>query len=227
MHQRNAAERAIRTFKNHFLAGLATCDPDFPLQEWDRLILQATITVNLLCSSRVNPKLSAYAYVFGPFDFNRTPLAPPGTKVIIHNKANIRASWGYHGTKGWYVGPSLEHYRCLKCYNPDSMKEVDTDTLELLQHSIPLPVFTNAEAIEQAVQDLIRILKNPQKNNIPRVLVGDKIRNAFQEVAKILQRDNPNLPQTRINNSTQQSTTEIANPKKLCSSTQSAPKLQQ
>ena len=31
MHRRNAAERAIRTFKNHFLAGLATCDPDFPL----------------------------------------------------------------------------------------------------------------------------------------------------------------------------------------------------
>ena len=107
------------------------------------------------------------------------------------------------------------------------MKEVDTDTLELLQHSIPLLFFTDAEAIEQAVRDLIHILKNPQKNNIPRVLVGDKIRNAFQEVAKILQRDNPNLPQTRINNSTQQSTTEIANPKKLCSSTQSAPKLQQ
>ena len=38
IHRRNAAERAIRTYKNHFLAGLATCDPDFPLSEWDCLI---------------------------------------------------------------------------------------------------------------------------------------------------------------------------------------------
>ena len=30
-HRRNAAERAICTFKNHFLAGLASCDPEFPL----------------------------------------------------------------------------------------------------------------------------------------------------------------------------------------------------
>ena len=30
-HRANAAERAIQTFKNHFIAGLATVDPAFPL----------------------------------------------------------------------------------------------------------------------------------------------------------------------------------------------------
>ena len=54
MHRRNAAERAIRTFKNHFLAGLATCDPRFPLAEWDRLLNQAQLTLNLLRQSRLN-----------------------------------------------------------------------------------------------------------------------------------------------------------------------------
>ena len=58
-HRRNAAERAIRTFKNHFLSGLASCDPDFPLREWDRLIPQAELTLNLLRNSRLNPKLSS------------------------------------------------------------------------------------------------------------------------------------------------------------------------
>ena len=38
LHRANAAERAIRTFKEHFKAGLASLDPDFPVQEWDRLI---------------------------------------------------------------------------------------------------------------------------------------------------------------------------------------------
>ena len=37
-HRVNAAERAIRTFKNHLLAGLATCNPKFPIHEWDRLL---------------------------------------------------------------------------------------------------------------------------------------------------------------------------------------------
>jgi hypothetical protein len=48
LHRRNATERAIRTFKNHFIAGLCTTNPDFPLHLWDRLLPQALITLNLL-----------------------------------------------------------------------------------------------------------------------------------------------------------------------------------
>ena len=80
IHRRNAAERAIRTFKAHFLSGLATCDPNFPISEWDRLLPQAEITLNLLRNCRYNPALSSYAALFGAFDFNRTPVAPFGTK---------------------------------------------------------------------------------------------------------------------------------------------------
>ena len=63
-HRRNTTECTIRTFKNHFLAGLATCHPDFPLSEWDRLLAQAEVTINLLRNFRMNPKLSAWAYLF-------------------------------------------------------------------------------------------------------------------------------------------------------------------
>jgi hypothetical protein len=40
-HQRNAAERAIRTFKEHVVAGLSSVDPSFPMHLWDRLLSQA------------------------------------------------------------------------------------------------------------------------------------------------------------------------------------------
>jgi hypothetical protein len=40
-HRRNAAERAIRTFKEHFVAGLASLDPDFSMHLWDHLLPQA------------------------------------------------------------------------------------------------------------------------------------------------------------------------------------------
>jgi hypothetical protein len=77
IHRRNSAERAIRTFQNHFVAGLSSVAPDFPMNLWDRLLPQAIQTLNLLRSSRLYPQLSAYAHVHGMFDYNRTPLAPP------------------------------------------------------------------------------------------------------------------------------------------------------
>ena len=76
-HRRNAAEKAIRTFKNHFLSGLATCDGEFPIQEWDRLLPQCEMTLNLLRNSRYNSKLSSWAVLNGNHDFNKVPLAPP------------------------------------------------------------------------------------------------------------------------------------------------------
>ena len=54
--------------------------------------------------------------MFGNFDFNTTPLAPPGTQLIIHNKPNKRKSWDYHGEDGFYIGPVMNHYRCITTY---------------------------------------------------------------------------------------------------------------
>ena len=89
LHQRNLAERAIQTFKNHFIAGLASVNKKFPVHLWCRLLPHCLLTLNLLRPSRINPKLSAYAQLHDAIKFNRTPLAPPGTKIIIHNKPAI------------------------------------------------------------------------------------------------------------------------------------------
>jgi hypothetical protein len=93
IHQRNAAERAIRTFKNHFVARLCSTHPDFLLQLWDSLLPQAEITLNLLQAACTQPHMSAYQALFGPYDYNQNPLMPPGTKVVIHEKPSQRVSW--------------------------------------------------------------------------------------------------------------------------------------
>jgi hypothetical protein len=109
IHRRNAAEQAIRTFKNHLISGLATTDKMFPAKLWVHLLEQAQITLNLLRRSRLHPQLSAHAALFGQFDFNKTPMAPPGTRVLVHEKPDKRGTWAPHGIDGWYVGPALEH----------------------------------------------------------------------------------------------------------------------
>jgi hypothetical protein len=61
LHQQNAAERAIQTFKNHFVARLCSVDKQFPMHLWCELLPQATLTLNLLRTSRINPTISASA----------------------------------------------------------------------------------------------------------------------------------------------------------------------
>ena len=85
--------------------------PKITLSEWDWLIQQANITLNLLRTARVNPKLSAY-------DFRATPLAPPIMRVIAHINPSNRKKSELNREAGWYVGPAMEHYRCVTWYFP-------------------------------------------------------------------------------------------------------------
>jgi hypothetical protein len=111
-HMRNAAERSIRTFKEHFFAGLASVDPYFPLYFWDRLLPQAELTLNLLRTSRQHPQLSAAAHYHRMVDCNKKYFSPPGCKIIAHEKPAKRRTWAPHGQHGYYLGPAMHHYRC-------------------------------------------------------------------------------------------------------------------
>ena len=82
LHCTNANKRAIQTYKDHLVAGLSSCDPKLPLHLWDRLIPHATLTLNLLRPSRLNPRLSMEAQLNGAFNYNRTPLAPPAPATL-------------------------------------------------------------------------------------------------------------------------------------------------
>ena len=67
-HCRNAAERAIRNFKVHFLDILAGIDSLFPSSLWDTLLPQTKLTLNLLCQATLAPDMSACEYYNGPVD---------------------------------------------------------------------------------------------------------------------------------------------------------------
>ena len=186
VHRRNAAERAIRTFKAHFLSTLATCDPEYPIAEWDRLLVQSELTLNLLRPARCNPKLSAYAYLEGNLDYNKTPLAPPGTKVLIHVKPSQRKSWAYHGQVGWYVGPALHHYRCFRCFLPQSGREIVTDTVHFLPKKIVFPTETLSDRLMRAVHKIIHVMDSNRNALNPILPHKDAIMKAFVQVKKLL-----------------------------------------
>lgn len=156
LHRRNAAERAIRTLKNHFIAGMCTCDTRFLASYWDKLLPQALITLNLLRSARRNLSLSAHAAIFGQFNFNATPLAPPGTKVVVHHKN--RKTYGVHGLDGWYIGPSMHHCRCYECFIPSTGGKMNADTVEFFPQHIPFSNVTSEQYLHHAASDILHIL---------------------------------------------------------------------
>ena len=111
--RRNVAERAIRKFKSQFLAILYGVDPDFPKFMWDNLLVQTELTINLLRQATINPRMSAWEYYNGGFDYTATPLVPIGCKIIIHNTSNKRKSWEKKRTRGIYCrtcSPTLSMY---------------------------------------------------------------------------------------------------------------------
>ncbi len=195
MHRRNAAERAIRTFKNHLVTGLCSTDDAFPLHLWDRLLPQATQTLNMLRPSRRNPHLSAYTVLEGVFDFNKTPMAPPGTKVILHEKPNQRKSWDPHGTTGWYLGPAMEHYRCYRVFVSKSKAERITDTVEFFPQRIPVPYRSPADVAVQAPQELVPPLQQKTPPT-PFAHVGHDQLEAIQQLADIFRRHSAKPPTT-------------------------------
>ena len=185
-HRSNAAERAIQTFKHHFLSTLATCDPDFHIGEWDQLLEQSEMTLNMLRPARCNPKISAYAYLNGQHNFNAVPLAPPGTRVLIHVNPQVRASWEFHGKHGWYIGPAPNHYRCFKCWLPDSGKVVYTNTVKFIPKKVQFSTMNTEMQLAKATDKLIKILQSKGYNNHPHFHPKNKILNSFKKILQLL-----------------------------------------
>ncbi|GFH50519.1 hypothetical protein CTEN210_06995 [Chaetoceros tenuissimus] len=166
-HSRNLAEKAIQTWKDHFIAGLSSTHPNFPVNQWCKLIEQANITLCLLRPSRINPQLSAYAQCFGVFDYQKTPLAPPGMKVLAHVLPKERQSFAPHVIKGFSVGPAMNHYRCFRIFIPDTGGTRISDTLRWFPHNdIRMPIASEDVLLRSAVQLLRKAIKDRLKNQV-------------------------------------------------------------
>jgi hypothetical protein len=169
-HHVNAAERAIQTFKDHFVSALATTDSNVPLQLWDRLTQQVVTPLNLLRPSRIDLTKSAYEALHGPYDWNRFPLAPPGCKAVIYEAPESRTSWGSRGTVAWYLGPSLDHYRCNHYFVPETRAYRISGSAELFPQHCQVPLLLWNEHLQEVVNELVTTLQEMKPNKRARVL---------------------------------------------------------
>jgi hypothetical protein len=183
-HRRNTAERAIRTFKEHFVAVISSNDPSFTMHLWDRLLPQAEITLNLLWTSRLHPQLSAAAHYHGLVDYNKIAFAPPGCKIIAHKKPGKRRTWAPRGQHGYSLGPAMHLYRCQNVYISTTASERIVDTLELFPRNYQLPQLSSIDRLLMAAKDMTDALQNTHPA-IPFASVGDDTIAALTDSAAI------------------------------------------
>jgi hypothetical protein len=126
----------------------------------------------MLRTSRINPKRSAATHIFGQYDFNRAPMAPPGTRIIAHETPNRRSTWAPHGLGGWYLGPALEHYRCYTVHITKTRGDRIVETVDFFPEKITLPFATPQDQAPKAATELTRALLNQQPAG-PFCQVGD------------------------------------------------------
>jgi hypothetical protein len=183
-HRRNAAERTIRTFKEHFVARLSSVDPSFSMHLWDRLLTQARITLNLLRTCRLHPQLSTVAHYHGLVDYKKTAFAPPGCKIIAHEKPGKRRTLAPHGQHGYSLGPAMHHYRCQNVYISTSASDRIVDTLEFFPHNYQMPQLLSTNRLLMAAKDMMDALQNPHPE-APFASVGDDTIKAPTDLAAI------------------------------------------
>eukprot|EP00957_Ditylum_brightwellii_P082992 6309490-Ditylum_brightwellii.AAC.1 len=84
----------------------------------------------------------------------------------------------------------MQHYGCFKCWVPDTGSEVDANTLTMIPTTVHIPKFKDKEALEQALSDIIFLIKNPSKNNAPQFWKGDGVQQAFKIIAQLIKQHN-------------------------------------
>ena len=155
------------------------------------MIPQAVLTLNMLRQSRINKRLSAQEKICGTFNYRQTPLAPLGTKVIIHERPKQRASWASHGKPGFLVNRAKNHYRSLEISVEKTRGTRMSDAIKILPTKYIMPKTSSNDRIIAALEEIAEAVKNPALRS--PFMSGSKWENKIiKELSEIFDRNRAN-----------------------------------
>jgi hypothetical protein len=117
-------------------------------------------------------------------DYNKTAFAPPGCKIIAHEKPRKRRTWAPHGQHGYSLGPAMYHYRCQNVYISTTASERIVDTLKLFPHNYQMPLLSSTDRLLMATKDMTDAFQNPHPE-VPFASVGDDTVKTLTDLAAI------------------------------------------
>ena len=154
-HRVNAAEPAVKTAKYHIIAHIATLDHQCSMQFWSKMLPHMHDTLNMLRTSCNNKKLTTYEELNGKFDWNLTPISPPGTRGMIFIHPDSRNTFALHCGEAFTVGRARHHYRLLEFYVPTTRGYHISGTFRLDPTHWKLPIISEQDKKVVAATELL------------------------------------------------------------------------
>ena len=138
----------------------------------------------MLRTSRLHPHMSSFTHMNGPFDYNATPIAPPGIKSLVYEIPQQRKTWAQHGVDSWYIGYCPDHYHFHKTYVPAIRGERISHTVSFFPHYFAVPSNNHQDGIARSIRNLTTALQHRDMHT-PLQPVGDKQFAAIQVLENI------------------------------------------
>ena len=132
-------------------------------------VAQSQRTLNMLRPCRINPKLSADAFLEGQHNYNVVLFPPLEWRMLKFEGPEKRSSWGFHGVEGFSVGPAEKNCRCYTGWVPATGSERISDTVVFFPprkytYDLPDPP-TQEEVVQEAAKSLGGSLRTLATNN--------------------------------------------------------------
>lgn len=100
------------------------------------------------------------------------------------------------------MGPTLQYYRCVRCYFSKTRCERVCNTVSYIPHKIKPPAINLDDYLTQVAEDIIHILTNPPSPTTPSLTAEDPVCNVLLTLAEQLKRagpiDNTNTSSPRV-----------------------------
>ena len=200
------AERAIRTWKNFFIAIRAGTPSSYPEKQWDLLIDGCNFYLAIITPSRRNRFISTYADLFGQPNWRNIILAPLGCKVAINVPTQTRTTWGDRSEPGFYLGPVVQRsFRVHRVFVSSTKALRETDAVGFLPENVKFPGLTASEELASAVDDITQALKRmtagPSPNAVKLTGLAQTITEGLRELAAIYDSNSSPPPHSTLSSS--------------------------
>ena len=121
--------------------------------------------LNMLRTFRRDPTISAYKALNGPFDYNKTPLAPLGSPEVLYGYPTNRNNFAPHCTDAIYVAPSMIHYCNRNYWVPYTQKMRISSSARIYPEHCKVPTILGADKTLIAASDLLMVMQSEVPHN--------------------------------------------------------------
>jgi hypothetical protein len=184
-HRCNLAKKAIQMFKDHMVSVLSRCLPTMMIHLWCQLLPQIERQLLLLCQSKANPNILAYAHVYGHHSYNCPPFLPIGMEALVHDQPHKRRLFAQHCRKAFVLGTSTKHYPCWKFWSV-TMRATYILGAAFFKHKyLTNPTVTPEDRVLAAAGVLARALDNPMPPHMCESTIEalSNLQDVFQQAA--------------------------------------------